>query len=458
MSFSYRKSKVLRRSRVMRWSWRLWKPRIVFWIGALAIGLVSVAFALAADEAEVFFHAVTASGSHGYLWPLLLTPAGFILCSFLTMRYFPNAQGSGIPQAIAARHLKHSHLRAPLLSLKIAFGKIVLTVIGLCCGASIGREGPTVQVGAAIMVASGRIGGMAQAQGLILAGSAAGIAAAFNTPLAGIVFAIEEMSRTFQSRANGLVLTAVILSGLSALGIVGSYTYFGEVAVTALEGRDWLMVVLCGVLGGALGAGFSKGALSASRRIRVWAHPDPMKRMLMLAGGCGLLVALIGVLSGGETFGTGYEQSRQIMAGELVSPTFFLEKLATTFISMMSGIPGGIFAPSLSVGVGLGGTLGWLLGTSLALSAILGMAGYFSGVVQAPMTAFVIIIEMTGSHEAVIPVMAASMIGYVTSRLIAPEPLYHGLSRAFIAQAIRQQRNEGRGGGEDEAANNSSPR
>ena len=95
-------------------------------------------------------------------------------------------------------------------------------------------------------------------------------------------------------------------------------------------------------------------------------------------------------------------------------------------------------------------TLGWLLGTSLALSAILGMAGYFSGVVQAPMTAFVIIIEMTGSHEAVIPVMAASMIGYVTSRLIAPEPLYHGLSRAFIAQAIRQQRSEGRSSGEDE--------
>ena len=162
--------------------------------------------------------------------------------------------------------------------------------------------------------------------------------------------------------------------------------------------------------------------------------------MLMLAGGCGLAVAVIGIVSGGQTFGTGYDQARSMLEGEMLSPLFFLEKLASTFLSMISGIPGGIFAPSLAVGVGFGGTLGTLFGASVALSAMLGMAGYFAGVVQAPMTAFVIIIEMTGNHEAVIPIMAASMLGYITSRMIAPVPLYHGLSRPFIAQAIRARR------------------
>jgi H+/Cl- antiporter ClcA len=440
MPFSYRKSKMLRRSRVMWGSWQVWKPRIVFWIGAIAIGLVSVAFAWAADEAQMLFKTATFSGAYAFLLPLLLTPAGFVLCTWLAMRYFPNAQGSGIPQAIAARHLRDHSSRSALLSLKLAVGKIALTIIGLFSGASIGREGPTVQVGASIMLAAGRFGGMAQGKGLILAGSAAGIAAAFNTPLAGIVFAIEEMSRSYESRANGLVLMAVVLSGLAALGLVGSYTYFGENSLAVATKLDWLMVVLCGVGGGALGACFSHGALTLSRRIRRWAQPQPLKKMMLLAGGCGLAVAVIGIISGGQTFGTGYEEARAMLDGEMLSPLFFLEKFASTFLSMISGIPGGIFAPSLAVGVGFGGTLGSMFGASVALSAMLGMAGYFAGVVQAPMTAFVIIIEMTGNHEAVIPIMAASMLGYITSRMIAPVPLYHGLSRPFIAQAIRARR------------------
>ncbi|WP_377295812.1 chloride channel protein [Rhizobium sp. SGZ-381] len=444
MPLSYRKSRMFRRSRVMRGSWRVWKPRIVFWIGAVAIGVVSVGFAMAADQAQHLFKALTSAGPYAFLLPLLLTPAGFALSAFMALSWFPNAQGSGIPQAIAARHLSHEAARGALLSLKLAVGKVILTIVGLFCGASIGREGPTVQVGAAIMLASGRIGGMAQAKGLILAGSAAGIAAAFNTPLAGIVFAIEEMSRSFESRANGLVLAAVILSGLAALGLVGSYTYFGETSVAASGTRDWLLVLVCGLAGGGLGACFSAGALSVARRVRRFVQPNPLKKTVMLAAVCGLVVAVIGILSHGQTFGTGYEQSRAILNGEAPDPLLFLEKFASTFLSMASGIPGGIFAPSLTVGVSLGGTLAGLIGGNIALGAILGMAGYFAGVVQAPMTAFVIIIEMTGNHQAVIPIMAASMLGYVTSRIISPEPLYHGLSRAFLAQALRAQRNEQR--------------
>ncbi|MER9167980.1 chloride channel protein, partial [Mesorhizobium australicum] len=229
MAGQSRKHPMLRRSRAMWASRRVWQPRLVFWAGAISIGLISVLFAVLADKAQALFHVVIGNdGGWRFYLPLAITPLGFVLCAWLAHAVFPGSQGSGIPQAIAARHLRDDDDRSHILSLRLVVGKIALTLVGLFCGASIGREGPTVQVGASLMLQAARWGGMAaQARGLILAGSAAGIAAAFNTPLAGIVFAIEEMGRTYEARTNGLVLTAVILAGLASLGVLGNYTYFG---------------------------------------------------------------------------------------------------------------------------------------------------------------------------------------------------------------------------------------
>ncbi len=438
MSKSYKRVPLFRRSRVLWLSPRLWKPRLVFWCGALAIGVISVGFASAADVAQHAFKTLTGGSPWRHWLPLLITPLGFMLCSWIALRYFPGSGGSGIPQAIAARHLSDPQDRSLLLSLRLAFGKIVLTVAGLFFGASIGREGPTVQIGASIMLQSARIGGMEQARGLILAGSAAGIAAAFNTPLAGIVFAIEEMGRAYAARTNGLVLSAVILAGIASLGLVGNYNYFGLATATATTGRDWAMVVACGVIGGAFGASFSALALRLGREVRRRTQKAPLRDTVLFAGACGLAVAVIGL--GFGTFGTGYDQARSAVEGQALPPLYFLAKFVVGLLSMLSGIPGGIFAPSLSVGAGLGSTLGLVFGTSASLAAVLGMAGYFAGVVQAPMTAFVIILEMTGNHNNVIPLMCASMIGYGTARLISNEPLYHALSRNFLADVLRQQR------------------
>ncbi|MDE2462382.1 MAG: chloride channel protein, partial [Alphaproteobacteria bacterium] len=162
--------------------------RLVFWGGALTVGLVSILFAIAATYAEALFGRVLI-----HPWTaLVITPLGFLISVFLARTVFPGSEGSGIPQAIAARRFRDPGTRERLLSLRLTFGKILLTLFGLVCGASIGREGPTVQVGAAIMLFTARAGGMGLERGLILAGSAAGVAAAFNTPLAGVVFAIEE--------------------------------------------------------------------------------------------------------------------------------------------------------------------------------------------------------------------------------------------------------------------------
>ncbi|MDX8450314.1 chloride channel protein [Mesorhizobium captivum] len=439
-----RKYPMLRRSRAMWASRRIWQPRLVFWAGAISIGLISVLFATLADQAQTLFHVVIGNdGGWRFYLPLLMTPPGFVLCAWLAHEFFPGSQGSGIPQAIAARHLRNEDDRSRILSLRLVIGKIALTVVGLFCGASIGREGPTVQVGASLMLQAARWGGMAQARGLILAGSAAGIAAAFNTPLAGIVFAIEEMGRTYEARTNGLVLTAVILAGLASLGLLGNYTYFGVAKDTVAFGADWPLVIACGVIGGGFGALFSLLALKTTRRIRRWNALQPLWRTLLVASVCGLAVAAIGIASRGLTFGTGYTQARGAIEGTPLPAFFFLEKFVAGVLSMVSGIPGGIFAPSLAVGAGLGSTLGLIFGTSTSIAALLGMAGYFAGVVQAPMTAFVIILEMTGNHDNVIALMCAAMLGYGTARLVSREPLYHALSRVFVAEAIRRRRLDG---------------
>ena len=441
MAGTSRKHPMLRRSRAMWGSRRVWQPRLVFWAGAVSIGVISVLFAVLADKAQALFHMMIGDGGgRRFYLPLAITPLGFVLCAWLAPAFFPGSQGSGIPQAIAARHLREDDDRNHLLSLRLAAGKIALTVVGLFCGASIGREGPTVQVGASLMLQAARWGGMAQARGLILAGSAAGIAAAFNTPLAGIVFAIEEMGRAYEARSNGLVLTAVILAGLASLGLLGNYTYFGVAKDTVAFAADWPLVLACGIIGGGVGALFSLLALKVMRRIRRWNALQPLPRTLVVAAICGLAVAAIGIASGGLTFGTGYTQARGAIEGTPLPAFFFVEKFAAGLLSMVSGIPGGIFAPSLAVGAGLGSTLGLVFGTATSTAALLGMAGYFAGVVQAPMTAFVIILEMTGNHDNVIALMCAAVLGYGTARLISNEPLYHALSRVFIAEAIRRRR------------------
>ncbi len=396
------------------------------------MGAVSVVFTDAANWAQVTF-----LDASRHLWGLglVVTPAGFVFCAWIAREVFPGSQGSGIPQAIAARQLTHYSQRRKLLSIKLCIGKIGLTVVGLLTGASVGREGPTVQVGAAIMLQVARLGGLRNERGLILAGSAAGIAAAFNAPLAGIVFAIEEMSRSFESRTNGLVLYAVIIAGLVSLGLVGNYTYFGTTSVAVTSSFDWAMVAVCGVVGGLAGGAFSRLLLDGSRLAKTWLATQSRFGKLLLPLACGIFVAVLGLCTHGATFGTGYVQAKAAVEGHSPGWYFWPAKFLATLATAVSGIPGGIFAPSLAVGAGLGDWLVDAGGPAASLGAVLGMAGYFAGVVQAPMTAFVIILEMTGNDANVIPLMLAAVLGFGASRLIAPEPLYHGLAKGFLADA-----------------------
>lgn len=410
-----------------------WQRRAIFLLGGIAVGAAAVALAELADLAQLAFSALVSNFRYA---SLVLTPAGFALSVFLTNRFFQNVQGSGIPQAIAARHLTDQAARESLVSLRVAAGKILLTLFGLLCGASVGREGPTVQIGASIMFALGRFSPRRQ-PGLILAGAAAGVAAAFNTPLAGIVFGIEEMSRAFETRTSSLIIGAVIAAGLTSLALMGNYTYFGTSATALRNGADWLAVPLCGVAGGLAGGLFSRILIAMAR-----GFGNPVGRAIKrypvgFAAICGFAAAICGVASDGAIYGTGYAQVKSALeAGSQLPASFSVWKfLATTFASI-SGMPGGIFAPSLAVGAGLGSNIAPLFhGAPLPAIILLGMVSYFAGVVQAPITAFVIVTEMTDNHAMVVPLMAAALIAHASSRLICKEGVYHALANGFIDRA-----------------------
>lgn len=369
--------------------------------------------------------------------PLVVTPLGLALVVFLTQKYFPGSQGSGIPQTIAALDPENGiKVREQVLSLRVTFGKIILTVMGLMCGASVGREGPTVQIGASIMHKLGSLARFAKHdldKGLILAGAAAGVAAAFNTPLAGIVFAIEEMSRSFEEHNSTTILMTVIIAGITSLALLGNYYYFGRTAETLAFGREWDVVVLCGISGGLLGGAFSRVLIEVNKglvgRLGEWMRAKPFA----FAAACGLVLALLGLASGNNTYGSGYSEAKTLLDGNALLPeSYGLLKMIATIVSYVSGIPGGIMAPTLSAGAGFGANIAHFF-TSVPEGAaiILGMVAYFSGVTQAPITAFVIVMEMTDNHEMLLPLMAAAFIAKICSRLVCPTPLFHTMAQNF---------------------------
>ncbi|QOZ52653.1 chloride channel protein [Bradyrhizobium sp. CCBAU 53338] len=429
-----------RHKRLFRLTSARWQRRAIFLLGGIGVGAAAVALAQLADLAQHAFALLLGKSRYAVL---AVTPLGFMLSAYLTIRLFPNAQGSGIPQAIAARHLTDQSARESLVSIRIAIGKIILTLFGLLCGGSVGREGPTVQVGASIMFALGRVSPRRQ-PGLILAGAAAGVAAAFNTPLAGIVFGIEEMSRAFETRTSSLIIAAVIAAGLTSLALAGNYAYFGSSAMSLSRGADWLAVPLCGMVGGLAGGLFSRIVIALARGFKTPLGRAIKGHPLWFACACGLAVAICGLVSGDTIYGTGYEQVKTALEHGTPLPRDFgvLKLLATTFAAI-SGIPGGIFSPSLAVGAGIGSNIAALFHDApLGAIMLLGMVSYFAGVVQAPITAFVIVTEMTDNHGMVVPLMTAALIAHFVSRMICEEGIYHALAKGFVERATRSREGE----------------
>jgi len=429
--------KHFRKSRRSIFSIKAWRLRVVFWIGAVCTGLVATAFAISAEWSDHSFQSLVEQ----YSWaPFIVTPLGLLLIQWITRTFIPEAAGSGIPQTIAAMQSKN---KAALLSIKIAASKMLLTLMGLLSGASIGREGPTVHIGASIMYSIGQYARFPlhyYQHGLIVAGGAAGVAAAFNTPLAGIVFALEEIVRTMESRTNGIIISAVIIAGLTALTLQGNYVYFGQVDISLPENifSSAGGVILCAIIGGLLGGLFSQSLISGSRAIKPFLINSPTITVISL----GLFIAFIGYLSGHSTYGTGYEAAYGIVTQQSeFDPLFPLYKFMATLGSYLTGIPGGIFAPSLATGAGIGADIGHYIPIApMGMMVLLGMVAYFSGVIQAPLTAMIIVLEMTASQQMILPILICSFLAAGISKLVCPNSLYQVLALNFMDASSKKER------------------
>ena len=440
------KKRVRHTRRVSRHSWRI----AVFLGGAAIVALFSLGFAWLAEVMLEWNRHIT----HAHWWSaLLMLPLAFAVIRWLTLRHAPEARGSGIPQVIAAMSMPAGRAQTTLVSLRQSLWKIVLTAAGLLAGASIGREGPSVQVGAAAMLAWGnwwqkrrRFAVGFRPDALIAAGAAGGLAAAFNTPLAGVVFAIEELGRGSVVRWDRLVIAAVLSAGFIALALVGNNPYFQlHESLLAMQAA-WGGVLVCALLNGVLGGLFAKALLAGPAawlpaRLRMW----PQRRPVLLAAICGLLVALLGLLTAGATYGTGYAQSAALLNGQpLDSMLFGLAKLGATILSYFAGIPGGIFTPSLAIGTGIGDNIAHFL-PALAdgrLIVLLSMAGFLAAATQSPITAAVIVMEMTRSQEITLMLLATTLLASFVSRQFCPRPFYHMAARNFRREAMHKHQAE----------------
>lgn len=412
--------------------WRMWLGRALVLVYAAIAGLTIVAFTWLGEHALLNFHLL----QNTFWWaPLVWTPLSTGAIVWITRRYAPGAAGSGIPQVMAALEPEaHAEVRSLFVSLKLSFAKMALTVWGLLAGLSLGREGPSVQIAAGIMHNLRRwIPRQAQVSdhGLLIAGGAAGIAAAFNTPLGGVMFAIEELSKNPEKRNNGLVLAAIVLSGLMAVSIYGNASYFGVIRIDNLSAALLLPALLVSISSGVLGGLFSRLLMiSLAGTSNDWFTRLRARAPVVFAGACGLLIVVMGLSSSGATFGSGYAHTRALLENQ--GEDFYLYvpfKFIATWLTTWSGVPGGIFAPSLAIGGALGRDVAQLTSYVNAPTLIaLGMAGFLAAVTQAPLTAFIIVMEMVDGHALVLSLMTCALVSSGVSRLISA-PLYSGLAQ-----------------------------
>jgi len=417
---------------------RPWRDRAVVIAYAFATGLVVVGFTLLADAASRAFGVLFGLDGVGHWLPLVWTPALTVALLWWTRRYAAGTEGSGIPQVVAALDERFpAAIRDRLVSLELSLHKIALVSGGLLAGLSIGREGPTVQVGAGIMKHARRWlspqSGI-DAHDLIVAGAAAGIAAAFNTPLGGVVFALEQLSRRRSFSHSGLVIVSIVLAGMVAVSAFGNLTYFGELRVGRLE---WSLLVpgaLVTLAGGVAGGLFSRLIIASTR-----GTPDPVSRWrerhpLRFAAACGLAVAAITLLTDGAVAGAGYAPTRALLEGHAdLPPLYTVLKFCATWLSAWSGVPAGVFAPSLAIGAGIGHDVAQMTQadpSSSAALAALGMVAFLAATTQGPLTAFIIVMEMVAGHDMVLSLMASAFVASGIARWMTP-PMYVELAALF---------------------------
>lgn len=411
---------------------------IPFWAASIITGLIAVLytklFVLAEDVTSIVFH------YHAWLL-FILSPVCFVLAWYLVQAYAPYSRGSGIPQVMAAIQLsspKTNSMVDKLLSIRIIIVKVLSSLIMGIGGGAIGREGPTIQLSASIYKIIYQIlpkwWPKIAKRNMIVTGAAAGLAATFNTPLGGIVFAIEELTKTHFSYYKTAIFSSVIIAGLTAQALLGPYLYLGYPKLDGLSASIFFGVALVAVIAGLLGSGMGKVILYIFK----WKATFKFKYYhLLYLSGCAFIMVFLAVFVSRDVLGSG----KEIMERTLFTSDKYVAwytpclRFVGSLLSFTTGAAGGIFAPALSAGASVGSLVAsWFKVSDIDTNMLIlsGMVGFLTGVTRSPFTSVILVLEMTNRHTVIFHLILAGMIASLVSLIIDKESLYSRLKVQYI--------------------------
>jgi CIC family chloride channel protein len=395
-------------------------------IGAL-VGLMAVAFILLTERVGMRLYPVGGAAWHRVLIPVV----GSLVMGYLLYRYFPDARGSGVPQTKAALYAREGRITAATM-----FGKFFCTSATLASGIPLGREGPTVQVGAGIASVLGRNLGLRpeKVKALIPVAAAAAIAAAFNTPLAAVLFALEEIVGDLHAPVLGSVVLAAATSWGVLRLLLGNDPLFKVPQYQLVNPWEFAIYAVLGVAGGLVSVAFTKLLLGMRERfLKLSRKTVPFQPVIG-----GIVVGLMGWFVP-QVLGVGYEHVGAVLNGGMalrVMVLLLVLKLFAVTTSYASGNAGGIFGPSLFLGAMLGGTIGTVAhnlfpyhAATAGAYALVGMGTVFAGIVRAPMTSVVMIFEITRDYAVIVPLMISNLVSLFIATRLQKQPIYEALAR-----------------------------
>ncbi|SHK64897.1 chloride channel protein [Epilithonimonas mollis] len=412
---------------------------VPFWIGSIITGLIAVLYAQIFAFGEQMLHKIL----DWHLWMIfVLAPAGFVISWWLVKKYSPFAKGSGIPQVMAAVELanpRDNHLINQLLSFRIILIKILSSFVLVSSGGAIGREGPTIQIAGSIFRKVYEFlpdwWPKISKKNMILTGAAAGLSAAFNTPLGGIVFAVEELSKTHISYFKTALFTAVIIAGLTAQTLAGSYLYLGYPKTQGVT--LWIMfpIIFVSGIAGILSSQLSVAMLKINR-LKKKLKTDFSNIIFLLI--CGLIVATIAYFINRDILGSGKEIIERVLFTDNKTEAWYVPilRMLGPALAFTSGGSGGIFAPALSTGASIGSVFSEIMNLSDNETNVLilaGMVAFLTGITRAPFTSAILVLEMTDRHSLIFHLMLAGMMSSIFSLLVSRHSLYEELKVNFLS-------------------------
>lgn len=413
---------------------------IPFWAASLITGFVAVLYAKLFALAEHLIFQLFES----HAWAIfVVAPVGFVTSWWLVERFEPLSKGSGIPQVMAAIDLatpKQSYLIKHLLSVRIVIIKILSSMLLVMSGGAVGREGPTIQISASIFR---KINEMLPSwypkianKNMIMTGAAAGLAAAFNTPLGGIVFAVEELTKTHISYFKSAIFTAVIIAGLTAQAFAGPYLYLGFPKIEHISYFILFAVVLVASVAGLLGSGMSKVILG----VLAWKKRLPSKAYHVgYALFCAMLIACMAYFISGQVLGSGKEIMMQLLFTDQKTLPWYLPilRMISSVFSFTSGGAGGVFAPGLATGASIGSWIAGLLEVSPSHTNVLiltGMVAFLTGITRSPFTSAILVLEMTDRNNLILHLMLAGLVASYVSLIIDKHSFYDHLKHTYLKE------------------------